>query len=223
MDIGKKEPLAVKPENVVFFEVETNDQYNYASLTQEEKDKRAQANAAFEEQYIQQLMLNHAAPCQCQTPRIMERVQARLKLGVLKPGPNGEIPMELLQEDLDTRKFGVIVTSENGFYKRINMLVTQCKGCGDIHLTGDIDAITRMFAKAISNEIDIKAQQDQIEEAISRTMAGNDAPADGPAFVLENTETGERRGADDLGAALFGGAVEGVVMTPVEEDAKDKA
>lgn len=216
-------PLEVKKENVVFFEIETNDGYAYDKLSPEAKAELAQKNSTFEQNTIQRLLLDRAAPCQCQTPRIMQRLETKMRLGLIKPGPNGQIPVELTQEDIDTRQFGVIVTSIDGVYSGVSMIITKCKGCGDIHLHGDIEAITRCFATAVATEIDIEAQRAamDIEGAIAKTMARDGESADSgeedPAFVLENTETGERTGADDLGAALFGGAgAEAIRTEPVE-------
>ena len=221
---GKKPtPLEVKRENVVFFEIETNDSYSYKALSPEAKEELAQKNTAFEKNVIQRLLLDRAAPCQCQMPRIMQRLETKMKLGVVHPGPDGQIPMELIQEDVDTRQFGVIVTSINGVYSGVSMIINKCKSCGDIHLHGDIEAITRCFATAIANEIDIEAHRAamDLEGVITKTMERDSesvAPADdGPAFVLENTETGECTGADDLGAALFGGQGSDAIRTePVE-------
>lgn len=205
---GTPAPLEVKKENVVFYEIEDNDAYSYEALSPEEKAELAAKNQAFEAQTIQRLLLDRATPCQCQTPRIMERLQAKMKLGLLQPGPNGQVPVELLQEDVDSRQFGIIVDAHDGVYTGVKMVIVKCKGCGDIHFFGDIEAITRMCAEAFAKESDIDAHREAsgIEEAIAQTMARGEIPADpdGPAFILENAETGERTPADDLGAALLG-------------------
>lgn len=221
---GKKpEPLEVKKENVIFFEIDAHDDYSYDNLSPEEKADLAEKNNAFEHNVIQRLLLDRAAPCQCQTPRIMKRLETKMRLGTIQPGPNGQIPVELTQEDVDTRQFGVIVTSNNGVYSGVSMIITKCKGCGDIHLHGDIEAITRCFATAIANEIDIETHRAamDLEGVIAKTMERDGESAaptdDGPAFVLENTETGERTGADDLGSTLFGGQGSDAIRTePVE-------
>lgn len=96
---GKKpEPLEVKKENVVFFEIDAHDDFSYDSLSSEEKADLAEKNNAFEHNVIQRLLLDRAAPCQCQTPRIMKRLETKMRLGAIQPGPNGQIPVGSLRK-----------------------------------------------------------------------------------------------------------------------------
>lgn len=187
----------IKDENLLFFMVEMNDDFDESVLTDEERQEIQRQNDIFEERVIDPAIFSKVAPCQCQMPRIQQRIQSRLAiLGEKALLPNGQIQMEIEQEDVDAYQFGVIVECLNGVYQRLLFLVRRCKGCQIIQQWGEIGPYVRMLV-----DIFDKFHDTDFAEPEERAI-----PKEGE-FILENTETGERTEAGSLGE-LFGSIAE---------------
>lgn len=204
-------PLIVKPENVTFYDIESNDAFSFANLSAEEVAEIQKANAEFEKTVLHPELMGRAMPCHCQQPKLMERAATRMKLLGQQP-VNGQIPVELTQEDIDLNQFGVIVNTINGRYEGLMCILKRCKACSEISIWGAIEPMTAMCAHAFNDYMNRDVQRRAIQEAVdARDAAGDEGDAEtsgenSPMFVLENTETGETHAADDLGEALFGGS-----------------
>lgn len=224
--IPKKAPLVIKPENITFYDIEINDAFDYGALTPEEVTEIQQANADFEAKVLQPELMGRAHPCVCMQEKIMERAITRMKLTNQQP-VNGQIPVELTQEDIDMKQFGVVVNTANGRYDGILAILSRCKGCSDIRIWGTIEPLTAMVAMAFNDYMNRQPQRVAVQQALDEREQSDIAPdgddtapvvepnttADGPMFMLENTETGEKHAADNLGEALFGGGNSEFKMT----------
>lgn len=223
--------LEVKSDNIIFYEIESNDEFDPATLSDKEKEELIAANVKFESEVIQQELMARAHPCNCQMPAIMKRAQTRMMITGQMP-VNGQIPVEIIQDDIDTRDFAIIVNSTNGRYTGVALIIAHCKGCGDLHFWGDIGPIAWLCAKTFADNTTLATHHDAVKEAVDKVLAvkngesidvknettdtlskkvvnfpgvaAEDAQSDGPMYMLENTETGERTNADDL-AEFFGG------------------
>lgn len=201
--------LIVKPDNIYPFEVELNDSFKLGALPEDEQKAIMEKNAAFEQEQIQQALLNHAAPCNCRMPIIQERMMTRIRLMPTPPPPGTPIQMELLQEDVDARTFGIVIGSTNGVYTSIDAIVVGCKACGAVQIFGGVEGLTRAIAEGHTAAL----TYNQIMNAATDGEAAGDGE-----FMMENLDTGERSECDDLGKALFGHSDDGVSLSSADGD-----
>lgn len=198
-----KPKLVVKDENIHLFEVEVNDNFKLNEQSKEQLEVMDAENAKFEQELIQPLMLSHCDPCQCRMPEIQARIMTRIKLMPNPPPPGAPIQVELMQEDVDAREFGVVVSSENGVYNDVPFLVTRCKKCNTIQLYGQIEGLTYAIASGITQT----ANRRQVFEMLRAAQSG-----ESDEFKMTDLDTGEETGCNNLGEALFGNKDEKVEL-----------
>lgn len=200
--------LQVKQDNITSFDIELNDGFKIAALSEDEQKAIMDQNAEFEQKYVQQALLKHASPCNCRMPIIQERMMTRIRLMPTPPPPGTPIQMGLLQEDVDAQSFGIVLTTLNGVYKSIDTIVVGCKSCGAVQIFGGVEGLTRAIAKGRTEEL----TYNQLMEA---TAAENGESGE---YMIENLDTGEKTGCDDLGQALFGQGDGGVQLESTDTD-----
>ena len=216
--IPKKTPLIIKPENITFYDIEINDAFDYGALTPEEVTELQKANVEFEVNVLQPELMGRAQPCGCMQEKIMERAITRMKL-TNQQSINGQIPVELTQEDIDMKQFGVVIDIVNGRYDSVLAILSRCKGCSEVRIWGTVEPLTAMVAMAFNDYMNRQPQRVAVQQALDERERNNIVPdgddtapvvepgatTDGPMFMLENTETSEKHAADNLGEVLFGG------------------
>lgn len=126
---------------------------------------------------------------------------ARVRLMPNPPPPGAPIPMELIQDDVDAKDFGVVVSMENGVYKDVVLVIVHCKGCNTVTFSAmTIDAITYLLAEAYTKHT--------TRRAIIAAATGENEPDAGGfmdgEFSMTDLDTGETTECNDLGEALFG-------------------
>ena len=184
----KKTPggLTVKDENIMIYLVDIGPRAD-----DELSEEIQEANNRFEEEAVRPTVISRATPCQCQFPRIHQKAEARAKiLGPQAPMPDGRIPIQLDQDDIDTTAFGVVVGATDGKFESIKMIISQCKSCGKLQFWGDLEPVLRMMTAGFT------------EFEYSRKKGPTPPVSD--EYVIEDMDTGERTPAGNLAEALFG-------------------
>lgn len=163
----------VKDENITAYEIEANDNFSYDRLSEEELAEIHKCNETFMNTVVQSELLIKAMPCVCQHGRIIERTRTRMKI-LNKDAMAGQIPIQIEQEDIDTKKFGVILHSDNGKLVGIGSIVTECKQCHEVHIYGNAEVITRLIANGYSEYMNMLVSRADIEDAIEDRCECND-------------------------------------------------
>ena len=194
--------LEIKSENAQVYAIELTDSFDPDAQSPEVLEAIDEANRKFEDTILREQLMRRATPCSCQHPRMIER--ARTRMEILGANPNNGIP--IMQEDIDTRHFGVVITCKDGVYQNIEAIVSRCKGCSDVHIWCELEPVTSLLAHTILDHMNNADRRNaMIEEQFAKRAASNVEGSTNPRFILENTETGEQQVADDLGALFAGG------------------
>ena len=182
--------LTVKDENIEFYEIEKNDNFDESALTDEEKNHIKHENDDFENGVVRQVIIHRAitSPCTCQAKKIMQRQMRRASIA----GPVAGANMQFTQEDIDNYYNGVIVLAEGGIDKKMLLYARQFKNCKNVEFNGDIRPMMRGLAQFYCDFL-----PDDEKEAKQKAL-------DNAMYIMEDIETGEKTPADSLGEALFG-------------------
>lgn len=167
VDLNKPK-LEVKTENIINFSIELNDDYKSENgkMTEEEEI----AMATYYVDVLKPRLFKHAAPCECQLGRIVERDEAKNRILNLD-GKKGPFNPTILQEDIDTSLFTVIMTKKNGKPHNTEFICKSCKNCGKIEMFGDIIPLTQCIAESINSYINAIEMNDRIIEAEKEASA----------------------------------------------------
>lgn len=84
------------------------------------------------------------------------------------------------QEDIDTLRFGVVATVDNGKYSNVAVVIVQCSECKKLTFYGQLPAALNMFAIGIEDYYSGSATQPTLP------TDGNEA-----AVELEDIESGD--------------------------------
>lgn len=208
------ETLIIKDENIIFYDLDVSPTpFDPTSLTEEEKTKLEEENAAFETNlkgYLTNLVARNI--CLCHQQQIIQREM--FKQSIIKTDQNRAIRIQ--QEDIDSYICGVVIRSKDGKYSSDLPLLTvlQCRQCGNIRLFGDIRPLmrglgdmylTHMSAMDIPVCEELKAAMEASEK---ESIDDGTNSEEQPKFILQNVETGEETPADNLAEALFGPGVD---------------
>lgn len=195
--------LTVKDENLIFYEIESDEAFNMSALSDDERKQIAQNHEQVEagiRKYLVEMAITHA--CICQQSKIIQRTQRTASM--IK---TGQAPvLRVVQEDIDNYVFGVVVSSVDGMYREMPLCtVIWCQTCNSLQFFGDLRPLMRHLGNVYNKEMDAMS-----------IPAGN-APAETvgntkPKYMMKDLNTGEETAADDLAQALFGdGATPGTV------------
>ena len=207
--------IAIKDENIIFYELESNPDFDESALSEEERAKVEANHAAMEAKYKDRLLhLAFSQACPCLQQRVIERTMKRAALIQTQNPPQAQF----MQEDADDHVFGIIASSTNGMYAE-DMLcaVVWCQNCGSMKFYGDLRPLMRHLGNIYNQEADAMSIPVGRQEAKQPDVT--------PTFVMEDLETGEKTPADDLAKALFGaGAPEGSLsLESLENEAEGKS
>ena len=149
-------------ENVLFLEIEKNDNFDDSLLSDEEYDRLKKKNEKFTHDHITTKLLANTGVCSCQMEEFTKKHMAKAKLLY---GTNQlyqhQYQANVEQEDVDKFKFSVIVMTENGLMdEEPACIMRECKFCHKVDIWGDIDVLTRIVAESTANKI----TNQQIEE-----------------------------------------------------------
>ena len=203
-------PFQIKPENVMIYELESNDNFNFDELPPEKQQEIRKKNDQYEATAIRNSLIEKSMPCQCLMPVMAERARRRASIIPSTVGPNGQINIQLEQQDIDQKDFIVIVNEDDGLYTDVRMVVSHCKNCGELHAWGDLGPIGDLVAKAfVDYDTTQEKRRRQAEKLKELIGDGPKAPDGQPTFMLEDTDTGKMTPADDLMDQLTGKAPRG--------------
>jgi len=190
-----KPKIIIKDDNVDLYEIDSNDAFRMGALSDDEQKAIHEANAKFTQEVIEPVLFQYCNPCQCRMAEVQERMMARIRLMPNPPPPGTPIAMELLQEDVDAREFGIVVLSDSGVYKDIALVIVRCKNCNTVNFYGQIKPITYLMARAFTDHSNREAALAPLREAAS---------GESDEYTMTDLDTGEKTGCNDLGEALFG-------------------
>lgn len=178
-------------ENVLFLEIEKNDNWNEEFLTDEEYNALKKKNDKLTKEHVTKRLLANTGVCSCQmeefTKKHMQR--ARLLYGTNQTYQQ-QYQAKVEQEDVDKFKFSVIVITENGLMDpEPAFIARECKLCHKIDMWGDIDVLTRIVAESTANKLTNQAEEEQrqrlADEAARMTNATEIVDAE---VIEENSE-----------------------------------
>lgn len=156
-------------ENVTVLEIEENDDFDYGTLTEDEKKSLNELNEKKLQEALDDLMKNFTI-CPCMRDEIIQRelksANSRLIVGG-KQNPT----ITVRQEDVDQTKYVLIVITENGVYDAISAIISECKKCHHIEYKGSSDIFSKIIAEATMNQINnrklYETERKAMEEAKS--------------------------------------------------------
>ena len=153
-------------ENVLFLEIEKNDNFDDSLLSDEEYDRLKKKNEKLTHDHVTTKLLSNTGVCSCQMEEFTKKHMAKAKLLY---GTNQlyqqQYQANVEQEDVDKFKFSVIVTTENGVMdEEPACIMRECKYCHKVDIWGDIDVLTRIVAESTANKITNQQMEERREQ-----------------------------------------------------------
>lgn len=153
-------------ENVLFLEIEKNDDFDEATLSDEEYNEIKKQNEKLTHDHVTTKLLANTGVCNCQMEAFTKKHMAKAKLLY---GTNQtyqqQYQAKVEQEDVDKFKFSVIVTTENGVMDpEPACIMRECKYCHKVDIWGDIDVLTRIVAESTANKITNQQMEERREQ-----------------------------------------------------------
>lgn len=197
----------IKPENALYYTVDTNNHLDPSAYDEAAIEEIMKRNEEFDLENIEPMLLSRCQPCECRQAELMERAMRRQSILENPARPGAPIGIELTQEDYDQLEFGIIVKTTDLVNQDTLLIVRRCKHCGRLEFWGNIRVMMRGFADIADKVFTIEGPNADLpesdeDEADVETAEGESD--DSPEYILENTETGEQIGGNDLDALLRG-------------------
>lgn len=181
-------------ENVLFYEIEENDSFDYDVLSDEERKEIDTYNDEKIKE-ITKTLLDTIIPdglCRCMMQDFFRREMSKTKL--INPNAGNAINASIRQEDVDAFKFAIIVVTKDGKYDTVNTVIRECKKCHKIEYWGSVEVFSHMLGEATVNFINNTGKDDdEVEEVVLPPETPN---ADAPEVFYEDIE--EDGAADEL-------------------------
>ena len=183
-------------ENVLFLEIEKNDDWSEENISEEEYNDIRKKNDKITHDSITTKLLANTGVCNCQMEQFTKKHMAKAKLLY---GTNQtyqqQYQAKVEQEDVDKFKFSVIVTTENGVMDpEPACIMRECKHCHKVDVWGDIDVMTRIVAEStankITNQMAEERRQRDAEEAMRLAEMNNGDVVDAEVIPVEESEEG---------------------------------
>lgn len=174
-------------ENVLFYEIEENDDFDYDALPEEEQKELDNYNAQKDEEFTHTL-LDTIFPdnlCRCQVANFLKREMSKAKLIT-----NGQPTPTLRQEDVDQFKFAVTVLTKNGKHDTVSTIVRECKKCHKIEYYGSAEVFTQLLNEATVNFINNSKDPDELQ-SVDFAQVLQDAGLEMEDIDLENIDDPE--------------------------------
>lgn len=147
-------------ENVLFYEIEENDDFDYDALTEEDQKALDSYNAQKDDEFTNTL-LDTIFPdnlCRCQVADFIKREMSKAKLIT-----NGQPTPTLRQEDVEQFKFAVTVLTKNGKHDTVSIIVRECKKCHKIEYYGSAEVFTQLLNEATVNFINNSRDPEEVQ------------------------------------------------------------
>lgn len=147
-------------ENVLFYEIEENDTFDYDALSNDEKRELDEYNAQKNDEFTNSL-LDTIFPdniCRCSVTDFIKREMSKAKLIT-----NGQPMPTLRQEDVDNFKFAVTVITKNGRYDTVSTIIRECKKCHKIEYYGSAEVFSQLLSEATVNFINNGKDEDELQ------------------------------------------------------------
>lgn len=147
-------------ENVLFYEIEENDTFDYDALSNDEKRELDEYNAQKNDEFTNSL-LDTIFPdniCRCSVTDFIKREMSKAKLIT-----NGQPTPTLRQEDVDNFKFAVTVITKNGRYDTVSTIIRECKKCHKIEYYGSAEVFSQLLSEATVNFINNGKDEDELQ------------------------------------------------------------
>lgn len=136
-------------ENVTFYEVELDDNYDPdAADTSENLAEMENANDRFLTDVLNARIMSTFSICQCAMQSWIDKNERRR--AIMNIPPQQYVPA-IEQEDLDNYKYAIIAIAERGYLKDISAIVRECKTCHRIEYWGDINIYAHLLAEITTN------------------------------------------------------------------------
>lgn len=174
-------------ENVLFYEIEENDDFDYDTLSEEDQKALDNYNAQKNEEFTSTL-LDTIFPdnlCRCQVADFIKREMSKAKLIT-----NGQPTPTLRQEDVDQFKFAVTVLTKDGKYNTVSTIVRECKKCHKIEYYGSAEVFTQLLNEATVNFINNSKDPDE-PQSVDFTEVMKDAGLDMEDIEFEDIDNPE--------------------------------
>lgn len=162
-------------ENVLFYEIEENDDFDYDGLSETEQKELDEYNSQKNDEFTKNL-LDTIFPdnlCRCSVAEFIKREMSKAKLIT-----NGQATPTLRQGDVDNFKFAVTVITKNGRYDNVSTIIRECKKCHKIEYYGSAEVFSQLLSEATVNFINNSKAQDDLQDVdVSEVLdnAGLDA------------------------------------------------
>ncbi|MCM1230239.1 MAG: hypothetical protein NC489_08900 [Ruminococcus flavefaciens] len=196
------ERFTIKDENIVFYEIETANEFKGKKLTDEEIAELEKKNEPVIDelkQYLVDITFQHT--CACHQPRIIQREMAKPQI----VPTNGPRQIHYQQSDFDNYVYGVVMMSDHGIHKGIPLLVViQCQTCRSLQFIGDIRPLMRLLSVGFRDNLDAMEIPAGDMPGIIFEEPKPVTETKKPEFIMKDLETGKEIPADDLAEALFG-------------------
>lgn len=175
-------------ENVLFLEIEKNDDFDDSTLSDEEYDRIRKKNEKLTHDHVTTKLLANTGVCNCQMEEFTKKhmAKARLLYGTNQTYQQ-QYQAKVEQEDIDKFKFSVIVTTENGVMDpEPACIMRECKFCHKVDIWGDIDVLTRIVAESTANKITNQQLEEKAEMKANNEV--EDVVEDSQDVEFENIE-----------------------------------
>ena len=174
--LQKHETTINYEENVLFLEIEKNDDFDEAALSDEEYNEIKRQNEKLTHDHVTTKLLANAGVCNCQMEAFTKKHMAKAKLLYgTNQAYQQQYQAKVEQEDVDKFKFSVIVTTENGVMNpEPACIMRECKFCHKVDIWGDIDVLTRIVAESTANKI-TNQQMEEKRELEAEARAAEEA------------------------------------------------
>lgn len=139
-------------ENVIFYEVEENDDAEtvLAAMTEDERKAIEDHNNKFLAEKVEENIKATFNVCACQMPLWIQRNESRRSL--LNLDPRVYQPT-INQKEFDASNYSVVAIAKDGKLEGIAAVVRECKCCHAINIFGSCSTIGNILAGAITNDL----------------------------------------------------------------------
>ena len=160
-------------ENVIFYEIEENDTFDYEKLRESDKKELDDYNEGKMKEITENLLRDVVENiCRCSQGEIIKREMQTSRLLTNNTHPN---QIRLRQEDIDQYKFVLIITTKDGRYESVDTIIRECKKCHEITYKGSAEVFGHLVVEATANmKTHIarqKAQEEDQQEVIDDPLA----------------------------------------------------
>lgn len=178
-------------ENVLFYEIEKEDDFVLDDLPEDERNKIEEENLKFMSEAIEPQVKKSFGICPCQMGDYVQRMEQQRIIRNIPPQQYNPV---IDQKEFNKYMYAVIVISEHGKMTGISAIIRSCKFCHKLDYWGDIEIFSHMVAEITTNFV--SAKQCDAEEEMQE-----------PEVVMEDVDTTDE---NPLG--------EGAVLTDIPSD-----